>query len=88
MKKRLGFVSNSSSSSFVISLADISAKQLGKIMSHTEVSKGISGEYDEDAWEIEVFENTIRGSVFMDNFDMSHFLREIGVKDEDITWRR
>ena len=97
MKKRLGFISNSSSSSFVINIDGVSARQLNKIQNHIKCSKRVSPpdggcgdgwyNHEHDAWEIEVFDNTIRGSVFMNNFNMRYFLSVIGIKDEDISWR-
>ena len=70
MKIRVGFVSNSSSSSFSIRLKDINGKQLDQIIAHS----------------IDVDENEVRGSTMMDNFDMSEFLKRIGVPDEVIRW--
>ena len=52
---RLGFVSNSSSSSFVIKLADITAAQLYLILNHSEASKEMGIPYgDTDAWTIKL----------------------------------
>jgi len=78
MKIRLGFVSNSSSSSFVVQLSKITAEQLEKILNHREVS----GEFD--AWDLTKTKTEIEGTTNMDNFDMLEYLMEIGVKEEDI----
>lgn len=91
MKKRTGFVSNSSSSSFVIGMSKLTANQVFKIERHIETANLDS--YDEieykqcgDNWDIEVTEDFVRGSTWMDNFDMRAFLKRIDVKDEDIRW--
>jgi hypothetical protein len=88
MKVRNGFVSNSSSSSFMIPLSAISAAQRVKIMNHVEESKalGMRDIRDGDAWSITETDHAIKGWTMMDNFDMGYFLSEIGVRDEDIHW--
>jgi hypothetical protein len=94
MKTRLGFVSNSSSSSFVIRADDLTGTQIRQILQHIEESKRLDAEYaheswcnDEgDAWDIEFVDQCIRGHTWMDNFSMSHFLEQIGVDDALIRW--
>lgn len=121
MKIRNSFVSNSSSSSFIINKKDITEQQADYIRRHQEVSnmeefptivnqtrrvcyeddniiiikkqqEEPTYDYDyydrndyenkcgeHDAWSISEDENTIEGYTSMDNFDMRHFLRRIGV---------
>lgn len=93
MKTRQGFVSNSSSSSFVISLDGMSASQLNKIENHIHFSRKIPAPEDcswynreDNAWEITVDDDMVRGYTFMNNFNMRHFLNCIGVSDEAIAW--
>jgi len=93
MKIRKGFVSNSSSSSFVIAKKHLTEEQIWAIKNH-----GLVGEWFEvidnemrdedeeliihyfgDEWKIIVEEDSIRGLTWMDNFDMKWFLRRIGV---------
>ena len=78
MKIRKGFVSNSSSSSFIILTDNISAKQLKKIYNHK-----IKTDPD-DWWSIIEKDDYIQLSTFMDNFDMYTYLINIGVSEEDI----
>jgi hypothetical protein len=87
MKIRNGFVSNSSSSSFVINKENLSPKQIKKIKCHEiDVTKE-SGKLDSwNKWEITEDKNTISGTTHMDNFDMEAFLERIGVNSEDIEW--
>jgi hypothetical protein len=83
MKTRFGFVSNSSSSSFVIKRAAITESQVKMIQEHIKFARLL--ELDEnywndlDAWKITANENEVSGYTLMNNFDMHLFLREIGV---------
>jgi hypothetical protein len=86
MKNRHGFVSNSSSSSFVIRKEDISEKQIRMISNHVEESEDMLDMYSDDGWGIEEDEFIIKGSTSMDNFDMSEFLNRIGVPNSVIKW--
>lgn len=89
MKIRTGFVSNSSSSSFVIARSALTDEQVGLIRYHVHAAAHglIPGPADpyRDAWEITVTETMVHGETYMDNFDMYDFLRRIGVKAEDIS---
>jgi len=72
MKIRNGFVSNSSSSSFVIQKKDITAEQLTQINKHAD-------EAGSESWGITETDTTIEGWTMMDNFDMEEYLEKIGV---------
>lgn len=92
MKCRFGFVSNSSSASFVIHLSSISAYQLQLIQMHIKVGKRLGMAYAEDknTWSIYVNEEEyqVEGNVSMDNFSMTEFLEKIGVLEQTIEWRQ
>jgi len=84
MKIRNGFVSNSSSSSFVIQKNNLTVKQIEMIKNHSEEAKKIGMDYCDDTWDIVETENTIEGFTFMDNFDMCNYLSKIGVSEKHI----
>ena len=84
MKNRQGFVSNSSSSSFVISLSDITAKQLKMIENYESMAEAFDLEVCEPLWFIDTDANVVKGHTWMDNFDMRHFLNKIVEIDEDL----
>jgi len=94
MKTRHGFVSNSSSSSFVIDRHYLSRHQEELIQNHLDASQGLVHPYDEDGWytgdysewNIYVGIDVIEGFTTMDNFDMKAFLSAIGVPEGAIKW--
>jgi len=87
MKTRLGFVSNSSSSSFIISKQFLNEWQIDAIKNHTtNLYFKRSGCDKYDAWNINEDELFVYGSTGMDNFDMREFLSMIGVDDRIIKW--
>jgi len=97
MKIRNGFVSNSSSSSFIILLHKITDDQKQMIYNHIEIGQEIDKkqiakgknpiyEYYED-WNIKEDDFSIWCSTSMDNFDLIEFVdREAGIKEENIIY--
>ena len=77
MKKREGFVSNSSSARFVVNKYYISGYQMDKIRDHAE-------EAGKDAWYIDDRGDVIRLFTNMDNFDMEEYLGKIGISKDAI----
>jgi len=95
VKTRNGFVSNSSSSSFVIRKEHLTKKQIEKIINHTYHAKQMSGSSEEysrygwyEQWRIDDREDVIYGYTSMDNFNMYNFLEDIGVDMDKVTFER
>ena len=102
MKIRNGFVSNSSSSSFVIFKESLTNKQLNKILNISYYVKKLIKKdeengspkdlinkfsyYDSDPWRIIVYDDFIFGETSMDNFSMEDYLKYIKVKKKYISW--
>ena len=76
MKCRYGFVSNSSSSSFIVFKRAISDEQKTLLLNIKE--KGFA----EDPWSITEEEYCIQGYTSMDNFDMEFYMKKIGIDVE------
>jgi len=76
MKLRNGFVSNSSSASFVIKKSDLSETQIKQLL---EYDGG-----DCELWDISENEEEVNGSTVMDNGYILSFMREIGISTDKI----
>lgn len=87
MKYRTHFVSNSSTSSFMIPLDKITRKQIKQIISHKIKCRhhGMSCRENEE-WEITETDEVLMGRTWMDNFDMQYFINEVGVNMNDVKW--
>lgn len=88
MRIRRAFVTNSSSSSFVIAKRYLTPEQVQMILDHAEIGEQFKRPCrDEDEWQTEVTEHTIKGSTWMDNFDMYEFMELIGIDPDLAEWR-
>lgn len=86
---RMGFVSNSSSSSFAIKMVNLNAGQKQLIWNHDDQID--EDRIFDDAWTIREEdregEKYITGTTWLDNFDMETYLHDVvGIPDEFITW--
>lgn len=90
MKINIGFISNSSSSSFIVKLDGLTYKQVRMIENYKDVIRELPGfTYDDPLWTIIVDEkrNVVEGYTLMDNFDMGRYLREVVLVDpETVEW--
>ena len=98
MKKRIGFVSNSSASSFVLSKSVLTDEQLDAILNHTQYARE-NFERDEtkiydpifdfkeyDEWFVVVDGDEVMGYTWMTNFGMEEFFARIGVPADSVEW--
>ena len=87
MKYRKGFVTNSSSSSFIIAKKYLDSEQIEAIWKHSKLGERFGMPFaNSDSWNIRENDDFITGHTYMDNFDMYDFLKKIGVIESHITW--
>ena len=98
MKIRNGFVSNSSSSSFVVLKDAINSDQLDKILSYekwveffisndtNDILKELFEYCDDSPWNISEYEDFIFGETSMDNFNMEDYFDYIKIDKNYSKW--
>lgn len=88
MKVRQDFVTNSSSSSFVISKRHLDDDQILAINEHISLGKkmGMYNCCSNHKWDIDENDKYIGGYTYQDNFSMYDFLDKIGVNSETVHW--
>jgi hypothetical protein len=98
MKVRNGFISNSSSSSFVVLKESLTEQQQDMLIDYVEWIKFLFtldsdedleskfSNYDSDPWRIQVYDDFIFGETSMDNFSMNDYLDYIKVNNDYIEW--
>ena len=86
MKIRKDFVTNSSSSSFLIDKKFLTEEQIEAIRYHSELGERLGMLNAEESWHIDENDSYIVGYTMMDNFSMRGFLNAIGAGECVMDW--
>lgn len=86
MKIRTDFVTNSSSSSFIIAKKNLDNDQLEAIRNHSYLAEKLGLDSPECSWNIEENDKYITGYTIIDNFDMDEFLSIIEIDMNLVNW--
>jgi hypothetical protein len=81
MKKRNGFVSNSSSASFIVPKTKLTLLEQQALLAYS------ISEDNTDGWAIEESDDTICGYTSMDNDALDDYLEKIGFDHRKMEWR-
>lgn len=91
MKVRMGHVSNSSSSSFVILKEVLTKEQLDAIRNHIKYAQEnfpqIPYAEKHQEWDTIETDEKVTVRTVMDNFNMREFLLALGIEDDNIEWK-
>lgn len=80
MKHRYGFVSNSSSASFIVPKSRITEEQVKVLLDYTYSEDNVDG------WNIHDGGDCLRGSTSMDNDALDEFLDKVGIDQRALEW--
>jgi hypothetical protein len=83
MKRRLGFVSNSSSSSFIVRKKFLDTTKLELVRRHDEVAKELQVSNYEDTWSMTEHEAYFDFDTTMDNCNLRMMFDSLGIPNED-----
>ena len=86
MKTRLGFVSNSSSASFIVKKAGLSPSQKYIVENYVEAATKSNDDYKDEVedWSMTEHQNHYKFWTSMDNFSLNAFFESMDIKVEDL----
>lgn len=86
MKTRLGFVSNSSSASFIVKKAGLSPSQKNIVENYVEAAAKSNDDYKDEVedWSMTEYQNHYEFRTSMDNFSLNEFFEIMGIKVENL----
>ena len=95
MKQRHGFVSNSSSSSFVLKTRTLTEFQFKAVMEYAEYAEKLmqldpKDDYIGGGWNVDYDETNgvIKGDTLMDNFEMDAYFIKLGIAASEFTFEK
>lgn len=88
MKTRIGFVSNSSSCSFIIKKADLTQSQEYIVENYQECALKSTEAYPDEVndWTMYEYANYYNFRTFMDNFSLNEFFESMGILVEQLKY--
>ena len=84
MKVRNGFVSNSSSASFILQVSKMSDLQIYAMFNLDAMTRALNIDFRDDGWTIKDAGEFIHGDTIMDNGAMTKFFKAIGLSEAAI----
>lgn len=88
MKIRSGFVSNSSSSSFIVKLDEMSARDLAMLLAYDTTNNSVVCDVYGDSWtfNVDAEKGVVEGWTSMDNGDLKEYMERHHIDGSKFTY--